>query len=79
MNISKVVSANLSSFWYEIDPSPTRAGESYKGGIADHLNLIWSPIEHFTTGIEFMYLKRVNTNSMSGEGRRIQVMFKYTF
>ena len=69
---------NLSSMWFEIDPSPTRGPNMYKGGYANHINLIWSPMKKVNVGIEYMFLKRVNTDENSGTGRRLQMMMKYT-
>ncbi len=69
---------NLSSMWFDIDPSPTRGPNMYKGGYANHINLIWSPIKKVNVGIEYMFLKRVNTDENSGTGRRLQMMVKYT-
>ena len=79
INILPTLAANASSYWYTIDPSPTREGNALKGGYANHVNLIWSPIRKVNAGIEFMFLKRVNTNDMSGTGRRLQLMLKYIF
>lgn len=79
INILPTLSANASSYWYTIDPSSTRSGDLLKGGFANHVNLIWSPLKKVNTGIEFMFLKRVNTNDMSGTGRRLQLMVKYIF
>ncbi len=79
INILPTLSANASSFWYKIDPSPTRSGNLIKGGYANHLNLIWSPLKKVNTGIEFMFLKRVNTDDKSNIGKRLQLMVKYIF
>ena len=79
LNILPTLAASASSYWYTIDPSPTRNGHMLKGGYANHMNLIWSPIRNVNTGIEFMFLKRVNADDMSGTGRRLQLMLKYIF
>lgn len=79
INLSQTLAANLSSYWYTIDPSPTRAGYMLKGGYANHVNLIWSPLKRVNLGIEFMVLKRVNTDEMSGTGKRLQLMIRYTY
>jgi hypothetical protein len=79
INILPTLSANASSYWYTIDPSSTRSGDMLKGGFANHVNLIWSPLKKVNTGIEFMFLKRVNTDDRSGTGKRLQLMVKYLF
>ena len=71
--------ANINTSWYSIDPSVYRDPEQMKGGGSAHVNLIWSPYKKVNVGIEYMILKRINTDGSSGEGRRIQMMAKYIF
>jgi hypothetical protein len=78
-NLSKTLATNLNLNYYSIDPSIYRDEQKMKGGSSGHLNLIWSPIKHINTGVEFMVLERVNVDDNSGVGRRLQFMVKYLF
>jgi hypothetical protein len=71
--------SNMNINWYEIDPSEFRDGGNMKSGQSAHVNLIWSPYKKVNAGIEYMILKRVNTNDTSGTGQRLQMMLKYLF
>jgi hypothetical protein len=50
-----------------------------KTGSSGHINLIWSPYKKVQAGIEFMRLERINGDSNSGTGNRLQMMIKYNF
>jgi hypothetical protein len=78
-NITHTLTTNLNLSWYSIDPSPYREGKKMKSGESAHINLIWSPYKNVNTGIEFMYLRRTNTDDTRGIGRRLQLMVKYIF
>jgi LuxR family maltose regulon positive regulatory protein len=69
--------SNLNFNWYAIDPSEFRDGDSMKSGESAHVNLIWSPYKKVNVGIEYMILKRINTNDTNGTGQRLQMMIKY--
>jgi len=78
-NLTNTLTTNLNLNWYSIDPSQYRAGNKMKSGESAHINLIWSPFKNVNTGIEFMYLRRTNTDETRGTGRRLQMMIKYLF
>lgn len=78
-NISPVLVTNITSSWYGINPSVFRDPENIKGGGSGHINLIWSPMKKVNAGVEFMILKRINTDENSGVGKRLQFMVKYLF
>jgi hypothetical protein len=78
-NILDNLVANANLTWYEIDPSQYREGHKMKSGKSAHINLIWSPYKKFNVGIEYMILRRTNTDDGSGTGNRIQGMLKYAF
>jgi hypothetical protein len=48
-----------------------------KSGESAHLNLIWSPYKKVNAGIEYMVLRRTNTDNINGIGTRLQLMIKY--
>jgi hypothetical protein len=77
INIRSNLVTNFNINWYSIDPSQYREGKKMKSGESVHLNLIWSPYKKVNTGIEYMILKRVNTDNSSGTGQRLQLMIKY--
>lgn len=77
MRINEKLISNLNFNKYAISPSEFRAINKMKSGESVHLNMIWSPIKSINTGIEFMYLKRINGDGSDGLGRRLQLMIKY--
>jgi hypothetical protein len=78
-NITSTLVANLNVNWYAIDPSEFRDGDSMKAGESGHVNLMWSSLKNVTTGVGFMYRRRVNKEGNSGTGKRLQLMIKYSF
>jgi len=79
INILPTLATNINGFYYAIDPSTYRDADKMKSGTSAHINLIWSPINNASTGIEYMVLQRVNGNGDYGVGRRLQLMLKYVF
>ena len=79
ISISPTLVSNLNIAWYSIDPSVYRSPSSIKSGASGHVNLIWSPIKNVNTGIEYMLLRRTNTDNNFGLGNRLQMMAKYVF
>jgi hypothetical protein len=79
INILPTLATNLNGFYYAIDPSTYRDPDKMKSGTSAHINLIWSPINNGSTGIEYMLLQRVNGNGDIGVGSRLQLMLKYVF
>jgi hypothetical protein len=79
ISISPTLVSNLNIAWYSIDPSVYRSPSSIKSGASGHVNLIWSPIKNVNTGIEYMLLRRTNTDNNFGLGNRLQAMIKYVF
>ncbi|ULQ51161.1 DcaP family trimeric outer membrane transporter [Flavihumibacter fluvii] len=49
-----------------------------KGGIG-HLNLVYSPLDYFSTGIEYMWGIQKVTNDALGRASRLQMMVKFMF
>jgi hypothetical protein len=79
LNIKSNLVTNLNINWYSIDPSVYREDKQMKSGQSAHINLIWSPYKKVNVGIEYMHLKRINTDETSGTGRRLQMMIKLMF
>lgn len=79
INIRSNLVTNFNINWYSIDPSQYREGEQMKSGESAHINLIWSPYKNVNAGVEYLHLKRINTDNTSGTGRRLQFMIKYLF
>jgi len=63
----------------EIEPSELRAPDSMKASTTAHVNMLWDITPDLTTGIEFMWGRRTNTDDRSGTARRLQLMTKYGF
>ena len=77
INLTQTLVTNFNINWYAIDPSVYRAPDKMKNGESAHLNLIWSPLKKVNTGVEYMILRRTNTDNSSGVGQRLQFMIKY--
>ena len=77
INLSQTLVTNFNINWYSIEPSSYRSPEKMKSGESAHLNLIWSPLKKVNTGVEYMILRRTNTDNSSGVGQRLQLMIKY--
>ena len=50
-----------------------------KASFTTHANVIWSVNENLSTGLEYMYGRRTNTDGRYGTAQRIQAMVKYAF
>jgi DcaP outer membrane protein len=79
INISEKLTSNFNLNYYSITPSEFRDNSKMKSGSSGHINLIWSPYKKVDAGIEYMRLQRINGDSSSGTGNRIQMMIKYNF
>ncbi|HBH48022.1 MAG TPA: hypothetical protein DDX98_05250, partial [Bacteroidales bacterium] len=77
LNISPKLVGNFNLNYYSIDPSEFRDETKMKSGSSGHINLIWSPYKKVNVGIEYMRLERVNGDTTSGIGNRLQMMIKY--
>ena len=79
INISEKLTSNINLNYYSMTPSEFRDSSKMKTGSSGHINLIWSPYKKVDAGIEYMRLERINGDSSSGTGNRIQMMIKYNF
>ena len=53
-----------------------RLPDAIQSGGIGHLNLIWAPVGKLSTGVEFMWGRRENTDGSKGTATRVQTMFK---
>lgn len=79
INISEKLTSNINLNYYSMTPSEFRDSSKMKTGSSGHINLIWSPYKKVDAGIEYMRAERINGDSSSGTGNRIQMMIKYNF
>jgi hypothetical protein len=73
------LSSNLSYAYGWLDTPDSRAPFALKRGGIGHINLIWKPAEHFSTGVEFMWGAQRTQNDAKGDASRIQFMAKFDF
>ncbi|TDQ19305.1 hypothetical protein DFQ04_1126 [Algoriphagus boseongensis] len=76
---SEKLSSNLAYAYGWLDPPPSRDPYSLKKGGVGHVNLIWHPITHLSSGIEYMWGAQRTTNDALGKAGRIQAMVKFDF
>lgn len=79
INLSKKLTTNFNLNYFSMTPTEFRDDSKMKTGSSGHINLIWSPYKKVDAGIEYMRLERINGDSSSGTGNRIQMMIKYNF
>jgi len=72
-------SSNFSYAYGWLDTPDSRAPLALKRGGIMHVNLIWQPTKHFSTGIEYMFGQQRTQNDALGNASRIQTMAKFEF
>jgi hypothetical protein len=73
------LSSNLAYAWTDLEDIGQRAPDAIRSGGSGHLNLIWSPRDELSTGIELMRGTRENADGADGDATRVQTMIKYLF
>lgn len=75
------LSSNLSYAWTDLEDLGIgqRAPDAIQSGAVGHVNLIWTPAERVSTGVEFMWGYREDADGSDGDAARIQTMVKYDF
>jgi hypothetical protein len=63
--------------WLQV-PASREPFALQEGGIG-HVNIIYSPLDYFSTGFEYMWGARRATNDALGKASRLQMMAKFTF
>lgn len=76
---SKRLSSNFSYAYGWLQVPDTREPFSLQKGGIGHLNLIYSPLDFFSTGVEYMWGARRATNDALGTASRLQMMAKFSF
>jgi hypothetical protein len=71
--------SNLSYAYGWLKVPASRDPFALKDGAIGHVNLIYTPLDYFSTGVEYMTGARRATNDAFGRGNRIQMMAKFTF
>ncbi len=72
-------SSNLSYAYGALDTPDSRDPLALKRGGIGHVNLIFSPRDNFSTGVEFMWGTQRAQNDARGDASRAQWMAKYAF
>ena len=73
------LASNLAFAWTDLEDIGARAPDAIQSGGVGHLNLIWTPREKLSTGIELMWGTRENADGDDGSATRVQTMVKYAF
>ena len=78
---SESLSSNLTYAFTDLEDlgDGQRVPDAIQSGGVGHLNLIWTPAEKFTTGVEFMWGRREHADGAEGTATRVQSMFKFEF
>ncbi|TDG12809.1 hypothetical protein E2F43_14700 [Seongchinamella unica] len=76
---TSTLSSNASFAYGWLDTPDTRDPESLKRGGIAHLNLVWRPAKHISTGAELMWGKTRLQNDAAGDAARMQFMAKFEF
>jgi hypothetical protein len=63
--------------WLQV-PASREPFALQEGGIG-HVNIIYSPLDYFSTGVEYMWGARRTTNDALGKASRLQMMAKFSF
>lgn len=62
-----------------LETPPEREAFALKRGGIGHVNLMFSPIDRISTGLEFMWGAQRTTNDAFGRASRVQFMTKFSF
>lgn len=76
---TKTLSSNISYAYGWLQVPATRDPLALQDGGIGHVNLIYSPLNYLSTGIEFMWGSKRATNDELGKANRVQMMAKFTF
>lgn len=73
------LSSNLAYAFTDLEDIGQRAPDAIQSGGVGHFNLVWSPKEKLTTGLELIWGRRENADGDKGKATRVQTMVKYLF
>jgi hypothetical protein len=71
--------SNFSYAYGSLRVPDSRDPFALKTGAIGHVNLIYSPLDYFSTGVEYMWGARRASNDALGKANRIQMMVKFSF
>lgn len=72
-------SSNVSYAYGWLETPPSRAPFALKRGGIGHVNLIYSPLQDLSFGVEYIWGAQRTSNDAFGKARRIQIMAKFDF
>lgn len=73
------LASNFSYAYGWLQVPTTRAPFALQEGGIGHVNLIYSPLDYFSTGVEFMWGTQKASNDALGNASRLQMMVKLSF
>jgi len=73
------LSSNFLYAYGWLKPPDSRAALALKRGGLGHVNLVWAPVDHFSTGLEYIWGAQRTSNNAFGRARRVQGMVKFDF
>lgn len=73
------LSSNISYAYGWLQVPASRDPFALQDGGIGHVNLIYSPLDYLSTGVEFMWGARRATNDALGRANRLQMMAKFSF
>lgn len=73
------LASNIHYAYGWLDTPPERDPFALKRGGIGHLNLIYSPINRISTGLEYMWGAQRTSNDALGKASRLQFMTKFSF
>ena len=75
---SSSLASNLALAWTDPEDIGEREPDAIQSGGVGPLNLIWTPREKLSTGIELIWGMRENADGDDGDATRVQTMVMYT-
>lgn len=72
-------SSNLSYAYGWLDTPEDREAYALKRGGIGHVNLVWHPVQHFSTGVEYMWGAQRVQNDALGRAQRLQFMGRFDY
>jgi len=63
----------------DLDTTDQQLPDAFEVGQYASTNLLWTPVEDFLAGVEFIWGKREDRDGQDGDDYRIQFSFKYNF
>lgn len=71
--------SNLNLSWVDINTYKFQEGSDYKATLEAQINLIYSPTDSISVGLEFLWGERKNKDGSKGTATQLQMGARYTF